>query len=153
MDERTRDDREVKKLLRQARTLSHWSIIGLIFPLAGWILGGIALSKLRSVREDYLEDSKPLADKYETRVSHIRSTTKTMIILSIMAFIIVSVVFVGSLYTSNQARLAAIHAQNTAECKAGWISPYDQMQAAGQTNGHSLAWYTNGACGPPAYEP
>ncbi|HUD05316.1 MAG TPA: hypothetical protein VMR18_00130 [Candidatus Saccharimonadales bacterium] len=132
MDERTRDDREVKKLLRQAQALSRWSILGLIIPIVAWILGGIALSKLRSVREDYLEDSKPLADKYETRASHIRNVAVTMITLSI----IVSVIFVVHLYTSIQA---SNQAQQTKACMTSASNAYDPTVAgAAQTLGAEL---------------
>jgi hypothetical protein len=122
-----RDDREIKKLLRQAGALANWSIVGLIIPIVAWILGGIALSKLRSVREDYLEDSKPLADEYETRASHIRNVAMTMITLSI----IVSVVFVGYLYASIQA---ANRAQQTQACMTSAGNAYDPTVAgAAQT--------------------
>lgn len=118
MDEQTRDEREIKKLLRQAGTLAHWSIVGLIFPIVAWILGGIALSKLRSVSEDYLDESKPLTEKYETRVSHIRNVAMTMIILSI----IVSIFFVVRLYTSIQA---SNQAKQTQACMTSVRNAYD----------------------------
>jgi len=116
------DDREVKKLLRQAQTLSNWSIIGLIIPIVAWILGGIALSKLRSVREDYLEDSMPLADKYETRASHIRNVAVTMITLSI----IVSVIVVVHLYKAQQA---SNQAKQTQACMKSASNAYDPTVA------------------------
>jgi len=127
-----RDDREIKTLLRQAGTLANWSIVGLIFPIVAWILGGIALSKLRSVREDYLEDSKPLADEYETRASHIRNVAMTIITLSI----IVSVIFVVHLYMSIQA---SNQAQNTQTCMANARNAYDAtVPGAAQTLGAEL---------------
>jgi hypothetical protein len=149
MDERIHDEREVKKLLRQAGTLAHWSVVGLIFPLAAWILGGIAISKVRGVREDYLEDSKPLANKYRARAFHIKNVATMMIVLSL----IVSVLFSVYVYTSIQASIQAQQAQKNAVCAAGWVVTYNEMKQAGQTDGHSLAWYTSGACNDPATPP
>ena len=149
MDAQIHGDREVKRLLRQARSLSRWSIIGLNVPLAAWILGGIALGKVRSVYEDYLDDSKPLADKYATRASRIRSVARTMIILSL----IVSVIFGVYSYTSIEASIQTQQAQKQGECMANTFLYYNEIKETGQTGGHSLAWYTSAACNDPITPP
>jgi hypothetical protein len=127
MDERLRDEREVKRMLRKADTLAHWAMIGIIVPLVGWILGAIATSKIRAVREDYLNDSKTLADKYGERASHIRRIARTGVILSI----VVSVLLSFYLYSSISRQ---IQAQNTKTCMANARSSYDPTVAgAAQT--------------------
>jgi len=149
MDERIHDEREVKKLLRQSQALARWSIVGLIAPLAAWILGGIAISKVRGIREDFLEDSKTLDDKYGARASHIRNVAVTMIVLSL----IVSLLFAVYLYMSSQASIQAQQVQKNAACAAKWVVTYNEIKQSGQNNGHSLAWYTSAACNDPATPP
>lgn len=114
-----------------------------------WIISAIAVSSggtvivpaiaaiITLITSIILMTSSKRADKHNGRT------------LLILFLIIAGINFTVTLNNAQKAQ----QNQKDEACAAGWVTTYNEMEQSGNTNGHSLAWYTSAACNVPATPP
>ena len=72
----------LRKSIYNARSIGYWSFVGIIVPLAGWILGTIALSKAKALDVDEIGKVLITFNRKTIRIA------KSALILTTVLFVI-----------------------------------------------------------------
>lgn len=85
-------DKEDIRDFRKARSLAHWSWIGILLPLFGWILAGLSLSLTKDLPK-------------HPKIERIRSVAHWSIICSISAFAVYLSLFTLTSYNNYKEKI------------------------------------------------